>query len=165
MDEARTPTANLIGKAGVGLAMFHLARLGHEFVMTSTCSHAGDLWVDFGNGPETVEVKTTARPQWSLRRDQTNRVKWVILVNISDADCWLLPVSALGGGWRKTEKDNLLVLGKNLLSLGAKSLHASAPSILRIAKPTRPIRTGTRKPRMVKKVLASGEVKYYEYPR
>src|SRR5690242_10082429 len=53
--------AALVGRGGVALVMYHLARLGIEFTQTAKDSNEADLWVKLPSGPiVTVEVKTAS---------------------------------------------------------------------------------------------------------
>ena len=164
MKTAKTDISHhLMGKAGVGLLMFHFGRLGYEFTQTSEGSHAGDLWVDFGQGPEAVEIKATRLPRWGLRSLQTSRVRWVAFVNLTDADCWLLPAAKILQV-RASTADGFQITGAQVIAMGAQGLHHAAPVLSDAAKkpPAKP-REKSGKVRRVKKKLASGEIKIYEY--
>jgi hypothetical protein len=162
MQTAKTnAAAHLLGKAGVGLVMFHFGRLGHEFTLTNEGSLAGDIWVDFGAGPEAVEVKSTWQQKWALRRKQAERVKWFALVNLSDGDCWLIRSADILAGWENVAAP-LTVTGKRIIEMGARGLHHAAPVLSAAAKGAAP-RTRRGGIRRVKKRLADGSIKIYEY--
>lgn len=149
----------LTGKAGVGLASFHLARLGHDFVLTNdNCDH-GDIWARFGDKLEVIEVKTTARDVWSVSRAQHSKVAWYVFVNITDADCWLLPSSALLPKFGATTAKSIVFLAREVMAMDATPLHRAVPGLCVPARPPRKA-SGFRR---VKKRLATGEVKIYEY--
>jgi hypothetical protein len=150
----------LIGKAGVGLACFHLGRMGREFTLTNDNSGHGDIWADFGDGPKIVEVKSTTRPVWAITRSQWARVNWYVFVNVIDADCWLLPASSFTARFSATDSGSIMVLGREMGDFGATPLHRSTPNLY--VPVVKPYRSGGV--RRVKKKLASGEIKIYEYP-
>jgi hypothetical protein len=156
-----------IGKAGLALVSFHLARLGYDFTATTDNSIAGDIWADLGSGPEVVEVKATTRPAWTLRRSQAARTNWYALVNIVDGDAWLVAAPALEARWAGAGCNALTIVGRELPSLAHIALHHQAPKIVpalpqkKQREPRVPI---PGRVRQVSKRLADGTVKVYEYP-
>lgn len=166
MDRAVRPaSSSLIGKAGVGLVMFHLGRLGYEFTQTTDSSRHGDLWVMFDSGPEVVEVKTVHATSWPVRRLQAQRVARFAFVSIEEGECWLadaaLVLTLIGA------KEATAVGRQTLKAAGARPLHRGIP----LPCPKRPtaeelVLAGEEVQwRTVRARLADGSVKEYRYPR
>jgi hypothetical protein len=156
--------SRLTGRAGVGLAMFHLGRLGYEFVATSEGSHAGDLWVDFGDGPEAVEVKASTTGAWHLRRPQLMRVRRVVFVNVADGTAWLADVAAVLAVWETTKqrgRNACTMTEKQLCSGNVIAWHRQVPRV--VPKPSRPAKQ--RYAKTVKRKLADGTIRVYQYIR
>jgi hypothetical protein len=153
----------LIGKAGVGLACFHLARRGHDFVLTTDNSLDGDLWVNFDGGMERVEVKATTRLGWNLRAKQLARVSRVIFADIQDGECWL--ASAVDVLRTMRGRAEGVITRKQVEALGAAAWHKDTYRLVpRNPKAIRGAPSANAKPRKVKKVLADGTTKIYFYP-
>lgn len=167
METAQTTiTPKHIGRAGLSLVCFHLARMGYEFTTTTDNSVAGDIWADLGNGPEVMEVKATLRPAWTLRRCQAARTKWYVLVNVADGDTWLVAAASVASLWQNTKKDALTLMGRDMPELAQMALHRQAPRLFPESAPPKPRKRRelvSGRIRRVKKRLANGEVKIYEY--
>lgn len=161
-------TTHLIGKGGVGLVMFHLARLNHEFMPTSDSSHCGDLWAEFDGKREAIEVKTSTNGFWTVRLNQADRVEKFAFVNLKSAGCWLISKDRILAEHREStqrESGFFRVNTRIVETIADTALHRSAPSpVLALPKPKRPAHI-TGKWTVVRKRLASGEEKVYRYPR
>ena len=150
----------------MALAMFHFSRMGIEYTQTTGNSFSGDLWADFGDGPKIIEVKATSRPQWAVRKTQNSRIDYYIFVNTIDTDCWLVESGRVDELLAKTATNSALVIGSKLGELGAKALHRGVCVISSPLSATTPQdKPKLRRLHRVKKRLASGEIKIYEYRR
>ena len=154
--------SDLVGKGGVGLAMFHLARLGFEFVATTGHSANGDLWVRFGDAPEAVEVKTTRGGSWNLRPDQLSRVSRVVFVDMDDGSCWMAHAKDIAT-FCSTRK-SMCFHWRHMDAIKAEAWHKAMPKVCppKRAKAT-PVTPGALGNRRVRKTLADGTVRVYEY--
>lgn len=154
--------ADLVGKGGVGLAMFHLARLGFEFVPTTGHSAHGDLWVRFEDAPEAVEVKTTRGGSWNLRPDQLARVSRVIFVDMDDGCCWMALASNIAA-FCSTRK-SMHLHWRHMAAIAAEAWHKAIPKVCPPKdQKLAPVTIGAKGNRRVKKTLADGTVRVYEY--
>ena len=109
---------HLVGKGGVGLVMYHLARNGIEFTETHSSSDKGDLWVLAGKEVRIVEIKSTTSKAWNVRLPQIARSHYFAMVNLISARVWILP-------------------GDELANLIAKAYPRSAQSVV-ITEPMLP---------------------------
>lgn len=159
-------STNLIGKAGVGLATYHLARLGFDFTVTTMNSLDGDLWVRFEGGLEMVEVKSSLAAAWHLRAEQLDRVSRVVFVLVDDACCWCLPVAPLRAFVAERGGKHAVITQKQLAKLRPEEWHKAtprpAPLVVRARKAARMV-PGAKGNRVVIRTLADGTVKRYEY--
>lgn len=81
----------LTEQGGVGLVIFHLSRLGHEFVPTPFSSPNGDLWVQLADKKASIEVKTTlSQKAWHIRRDQIGNSEFYCLVHLARGAVFVL---------------------------------------------------------------------------
>ncbi len=162
-------STSLIGKAGIGLAMFHLARLGYDFTVTTMNSQDGDLWVRFEGGLEMVEVKSTTTSCFHLRADQLARVIRVVFVVVNDGCCWCLPVEPVKAFVAERGGKHANMTPKQVADLGAEAWHKLFPRLAPAPKLTGPHRTpgpvtpGAKGNRVVIRKLADGTIKRYEY--
>jgi hypothetical protein len=165
-------TKELIGRAGVHLAMFHLCRLGHECAETIHLSARGDLWVDFGDGPEAVEVKAASGSIWTIKLSQLRRVKRLMLVHVDDGQCWMFNAAEVLSCLEEKVPDGSDTRAVSLAKLNKCSkevLHRKTPPVCQAAprkdnpKP-RFKRDGTPAMKRVVRKLVNGETKIYEYP-
>lgn len=152
----------LIGKAGVGLAMFHFGRLGHEFVATTLDSAAGDLWVDFGAGPVAVEVKAATVRAWTIGPGQISRASWFVFVSVNDGGCWLIASDALQRAFSTTAA--IRISDTALAKLSPRALHSEVAVFRRTAAPPEYV-PGAKGWRTVRHKLTTGEIKEYRYRR
>lgn len=160
-------TTNLIGKGGVGLVMFHMARLNHEFTPTTESSNHGDLWVEFDGKKESVEVKTSNLGYWTVRFPQAKIVDRFVFVNLASAGVWMISSEKLLSSLNQcdVESGKQVRITTNFIEKVADSaLHRIAPPPLALPKRKRPTHI-TGKWTVVRKRLASGEEKVYRYPR
>jgi hypothetical protein len=165
MKTDKTPGhARLIGRAGVALAMFHFGRLGHEFVPTQGDSAAGDLWVDFGDGPVAVEVKTVFGRVWGLRRSQLERVKFVVFVCAKDGGCWMLEASRLLEIFAHCG-ESMMVKDTRLERLNPRELHRELLLFRRVHTTDDDYVPGAKGWRTVRYKLKNGEVRERVYRR
>jgi hypothetical protein len=153
----------LIGKAGVGLACFHLARRGYDFVLTTDNSLDGDLWVNFGGSMERVEVKSTTRMGWHLRAKQLKRVSRMVFADVQDGECWMVSACAVLATMRGRAEGT--ITRKQVEALGAEAWHKEMYRLLpRAPKIAQLVPSVNGKPRQIKKILADGTTKIYIYP-
>lgn len=156
-------TSRLIEKGGIGLVMYQLARMGFEFTLTSENSDRGDIWVKFGQRAVAIEVKASTHSMWHLRDTQGAHVEFYCFVNIPNARCWILSrseVLALGNDRRR---------GEGVYMLRAPDMPADALGnwgcLVPQTKKGAPRVARAGKPRVVRRRLATGEVKEYSYVR
>jgi hypothetical protein len=161
ISELRKVPSSLIGRGGLGLAMFHLARLGYEFVPTIGHSAEGDLWVRFGEALESVEVKTTRTGTWSIRAAQLARVSKVIFVDMEDGCCWIAGSAEVRRNAGPTQ--TIAVTPPQLDRMGATAWHKAIPKVCPNPQVMKAI-PGAKGNRVVRNRLADGTVKVYEYP-
>lgn len=162
-----TQTTQLIGKGGVGLVMFHLARMNHEFVATTDRSDVGDLWVRLDGRLQALEVKSSRTDAWTVRYDQAARVDWFAFVNISTAGAWLVRKDRVleeCRGKRQASPISCRLSGLSIARSAEMALHTMAPAVVPPPKANRPDHV-TGKWTIVRKRLASGVEKVYRYPR
>jgi hypothetical protein len=165
-------TSQLTGRGGVCLVMYHLARLGLDFVETTYNSNNGDLWIRTPSGKVIkAEVKTCSGPSWPLKRKQMGSVDVYFFVQIRDASVWVVSSremktilgSAISGG----DADIGAVVVKKMPpgSRDAWSVLGEFPngSPRVFKRPIKPSKPGSE--RVVRRTLATGEIKEYRYPR
>lgn len=157
---------NLIGKAGVALATYHLLRLGHDLTATIGNSLDGDLWVSFPEGVEKVEVKSTLQNSWHIRAEQAAQVSRFMFVIVNQACCWMIdaaPVRAIFDN-RKRFADGSITLPQ-LMAMTPRALHAEIPRVVPPAerKPLGVVVPGAPGNRVILKKLRDGTIKRYEY--
>jgi hypothetical protein len=164
---------NLIGKGGVGLVMFYLARQGIEFVLTSDRSDQGDMWIDGPGGVLKAEIKTSTKEAWPVRIEQARRVDVFFFVHLLRGECWVLSSecvrSAIRAETRSSDTVTLTIKQIKQFSEGDMSplvLHPSGgryrAEVRARAVQLNPESVSTR---TVRRKLASGEMKEYRYHR
>lgn len=166
----------LVEKGGLGLVMWNLARRGLDFALTGEGSEHGDIWIRMPDGEIVpVEVKTCTRRAWHIRLDQTQRVKAFILVDLDDRDTWVVPAEQMLEIARNTAaklSDNVrIVKASDLPPMEHgrwKELLGAEPGKRKWIKPVRtpaPVPVAAQGVKIVRKTLASGEVRLYQYDR
>ena len=81
----------IIGKGGVALVCYHLARCGHDFILTTENSASGDIWADVKGTRVAVEVKTSMkRAAWRIGLKQVKAVDFCVFVALLSASCFVL---------------------------------------------------------------------------
>ena len=157
---------NLIGKAGVALATYHLLRLGCDVTATAGNSLDGDLWVSFPEGVEKVEVKSTLQNSWNIRADQAAQVSRFMFIIVNQASCWMIDAASVRAifGNRKRLAETSITLPQ-LMATRPRALHEEVPSAVpRIKrKPSGAVVPGATGNRVIVKTLRDGTVKRYEY--
>ena len=165
-----TPHTNLIGKAGVGLAIFHFARLGFEANVTDFNSPSCDLWVRFPSGIEMVEVKTSIRDTWTLRGNQTSIARWIFFASLQSGAAWLLCGEKAAAMFAERGKP-FVIPRRQLDGIADLSFHREGPEMVLTPEVVERIRESRkvggkeRRPKIIRKTLASGEVRTYTYAR
>lgn len=163
-------STHLVGRGGVALVMFHLARLGLEFSETPANSCAGDLWVKTLSGNIIrIEVKTTTGRNLLIRSDQFGQANIYALVDLMFGRLWLLTTEELRDviatsnqsptasiytiSFKKIPKyfeNGWQLLGVDWLPV----------SLFQKPEKKRPVRKSVR---IIRHTLASGEVREYHY--
>lgn len=162
----------LTGRGGVGLVIFHLARLRFEFSETPFNSDAGDLWVQCRDGTIiAVEVKTTTTGSWHIRRGQLFCASIFAFVHLRTARVAIMTAREVQELLREVKqplsRDHFSISEFDLPSSSNQAWHlfgAANDASLSISETfcaRRPHRSCTKR---VKKRLASGEIKEYVYP-
>lgn len=168
-----TPTAppsNLIGKAGVGLAIFHFARLGFEANVTDFNSSSCDLWVRFPHGIEMVEIKTSIKDLWSLRGCQASIAQWFFFASLKSGAAWLLSGAKVKAMYDEKGKPFVIPLHQ-MERIADLCFHRDGPAMVltpEVAERIHQYRTTPRQdraPKTVRKKLADGTIKLYKYAR
>ena len=162
----------LTERGGVGLVMFHLARLGLEFVVTYDGSAHGDVWVHTRSGKVGLEVKATLRQTaWHISRSQVGRSEFYCLVRLDEGLVYVVPSDVVASLIEKATNvyDGIAILSGRTIPkeyrgawrlLGVSDL--DKPDAL--DRPQRFPAKWRRHTRRVTRTLASGEVKTYVYP-
>lgn len=166
-------TNNLVGKGGVGLVMFYLARQGLEFSVTTDRSDRGDIWIDGPDGILKGEVKTTTKNAWPVRISQISSMDVYFFVHLLRGECWVL----------KAEDVLALIRPRGRLSLTVpltmsqiRKYPEGDVSPLRLAplrqrlriQPAEIPQSDPRQEavyRAVRRTLATGEVREYRYAK
>jgi hypothetical protein len=169
VDTKVTRAANLIGKGGIGLVMFHLARLGWEFAQTFDNSNKGDIWVHVGDSIVSLEVKSGFANSWIVSKSQLDNVDFYCFVEMNRGICYLLKSSQLKDIIKKTTQKGveLFSFARSAMPFeaeenwkilaGSSDLEYTPAAVFRSRKKPAPRR------QRVKKILADGTVKIYEY--
>lgn len=160
--------SELIGKGGVGLVMFHLARRGMEFMPTSGNSHMGDLWVKMPEGLKIFEVKTSTGSAWNVKISQAERVDYFAFVTLNEGEVWIAEKpDVVSKSTRQIGNHDRAIITRNSVEAIGHAWHKSMPPVIpsphvrRVLPKAVP---GAKGNRIVKKRLSDGTVKVYEYP-
>jgi hypothetical protein len=143
--------------------MYHLGRLGYDFVATTDDSAAGDLWVNFGSGPVIVEVKSANVHAWSVRRQQLAKPAFFVFVSIPDGCCWLVPGDAVrtaAGGTSPIPR----FTERQIDGLATRRLHSEIAAFRRQTARDEYV-PGAKGWRVVRWKLKNGEVREKAYRR
>ena len=149
--------------------MFFLARRKIEFALTPDLSALGDIWVAVGKSKFGVEVKTSrAGLKWQVKLSQVARVDFYVLVDMDRGQCFVLTAPEMGEVLTNAPVIYGDVRLVNYADIPNKSLNAwtkidqATPGAQDVD-----LRTNVRigKPKVVRKTLANGTVKTYEYVR
>lgn len=83
--------SKLTGRGGVGLVIFHLARLGIEYRETHLDSGQADIWLRLPNGRMMLgEVKASFQQSWQVKRSQVAMSDVFFMVDMRMARVHLL---------------------------------------------------------------------------
>jgi hypothetical protein len=164
-----TRSLRLIERGGIGLVMFHLAREGLEFALTGDCSDRGDIWVRSPSGQfMALEVKTSVKKSWHIKKAQIARVDIYALVSLDDATVFIFSsndMRRLAADHGKARDEAVVVLASNTLPREAERAWHLLKADPAPARPKATPRPRLATLRVVRKRLASGEIREYHYPR
>jgi hypothetical protein len=149
-------TRDAIGRAGAALAEFHFLRLGYECVKTPHYSASGDFWVEMDGAPKRVEVKTSMNRNWVIRRKQIEAVDFCLFIALTEACAWLVSKEAI---LAKLEGRDAMSVTDRVADLESERRFHHERSFGSVIYTKR---KDVRK-RIVRRRLASGEVKEYRY--
>jgi hypothetical protein len=156
-------TSALVGKAALHLACFHLARLGYDFTITRENSKTGDLWVDFGERLEVVEVKGMTAGAWQLKADQLARTDRFVFVDVDDGASWLVACADIAAHMGGKIRSSLTV--RQISKMPSVALHTRLGRVVPrpVVSKSEPYDPAKKGSRTVTKRLADGTVKVYKY--
>lgn len=168
----KIPSA-LVGRGGVALVMYHLARLGIEFTQTAKDSNEADLWVKLPSGPiVTVEVKTASIGMgWPVKSAQLVRSEVYVFVDLRGACVWIMRTPDLRkviAGTKQRATNGVYSLTLKMMppeTENAWQVFSQIDGWARVSVVKRPKRPSRRKTdRIIRKTLADGTIKEYRYP-
>ena len=86
----------LIGRGGVGLVTFYLAREQVEFALTYDDAVTGDVWVYVSGERRGIEVKTSAvHRRWVVKKSQLLMVDFYVFAQLQSGACFVLTIDEL----------------------------------------------------------------------
>lgn len=156
----------LTGKGGVGLVMFHLAKLRIEFAVASDNCPFGDIWIHLAGQKIGIEVKTTRRgSDWHVRKSQLGSADFYCFVSMDNASIYVLPHSEVASLVRDAAKvyDGVALISDRALRRESLFDWGCLRGLPQNEAP-RPKRRRYISTRTVKRVMANGETKIYMYP-
>lgn len=167
--KARAPRDRyMIGRGGVGLVMYHLAKRRIEFALTPDTSPLGDVWIDVAGTKAGVEVKTSRRGEaWHIKLRQIGAAEFYVLVCLDDATCYVLTSSEM-----KTAATLCRSIYEGIAALSSRDIpreaidgwHKLSGTDAPKRKKRRSYSATGKKPRRVTRTLADGRVVVYQYP-
>jgi len=162
----------LTGRGGIGLVCYHLARRRIEFVVMPDRCASGDIWAQIGGRKFGIEVKTSHRAAaWQIKKSQLAAVEHYVLVAMDSARCFILTPAELAdilatcpciyGDVHMLKANQIPEKHRDAWGrLDGRSLDNDGRSLVVVRA-----RGGLKKPKVVKKKLADGSIKIYQYER
>ena len=154
----------MIGKGGVGLVVYHLAKRRIEFAITSDHCPSGDIWIEVAGKKSGIEVKTCRKGRaWHVNRRQVGAAEFYCLVSFETAACFVVTGQEMAVAAADAPNAYRGIALVSDHHLPAASFNAWEKLTGRPEKtPRQPIRyTSTRR---VTRRMKDGSTKVYEYP-